>query len=85
MKAVLKNGLIHPKEPVPADWPEGTEVDVEKAPSATAGDALDQWYVELETACAQMDPDDDQVLKEAIREVRNQEKNHARKDAGLPG
>lgn len=31
MKAVLKNGVICPKEPVPSDWSEGTELEVQKS------------------------------------------------------
>jgi hypothetical protein len=33
MKAMLTNGLIQPCEPIPEDWPDGTELRVEKAPS----------------------------------------------------
>ena len=83
MKAVLKNGLIHPQEPVPEDWSEGTEVEVEKLYSPTKGDALDQWYAELEAGCAQMDPEDDKVLEQAIADIRQQEKDLARKKAAL--
>jgi hypothetical protein len=86
MKAVLKNGVILPKEPLPTDWSEGTELEVEKASSKNgivAGDELDRWYAELESACAQMDPEDDRILKNAVLEVRRQEKERARKEAGL--
>jgi hypothetical protein len=36
MKAILKNGLIHPKEPVPSDWSDGTELEVQKSASGTS-------------------------------------------------
>jgi len=87
MKAVLKNGVICPKEPVPPDWSDGTELDVERArpqPANGAVDQLDRWYEELEDACAQMDTVDDQILKAAVLEVRRQEKEQARREAGLP-
>ena len=86
MKAVFKNGVIYPKEPVPKDWSDGIELEVKRvsAPAAdTGGDELDRWYAELEGACAQMDPEDDRILKEAVLEVRRQEKERARKEAGL--
>lgn len=86
MKAVLKNGVIYPKEPVPTDWIDGTELEVQKAAARTvngAVDDLDRWYVELEAACAQTDSEDDRILKAAVLEVRRQEKERARREAGL--
>ena len=83
MKAVLKNGLIHPQEPVPEDWSEGTEVEVEKLYSPTAGDALDEWFAELEAGCSQMDPEDEKRLHDAINEIRAQEKELERRKAAL--
>jgi hypothetical protein len=51
VKAVVKNGVIVPRDPLPADWREGTEVEVEK-PSDTVrvGDKSGRWSAELETA-----------------------------------
>ncbi len=86
MKAILKNGLIHPKEAVPSNWVEGTELEVEKSstPSANgAPDDLDNWYAELESSCAQMDAEDSRILRAAVFEVKRQEKERARKEAGL--
>lgn len=79
MKAVLKNGAICPKEPIPREWPDGTELEVAKASIGCGEDSLDQWFTELENACSQMDVDDSRILKEAIRDVREQEKEIARK------
>jgi hypothetical protein len=36
MKAVLKNGVICPKEPLPPDWPDGTELEVRKVMNGAA-------------------------------------------------
>ena len=86
MKAILKNGVIYPNGPVPADWSDGTELEVERAPTQlgnAAGDELDRWYAELEGACAQMDPEDDRILKAAVVEVCREEKERARREAGL--
>ena len=44
MKAVLKNGVIYPQGPLPADWTEGTELEVAKAPTESERDALDRRY-----------------------------------------
>jgi hypothetical protein len=86
MKAILKNGLIYPKEPVPADWSEGIELEVQRATSSSMrSDELDHWFEELEGACALMDPKDDRILKDALMDVRRQEKELARKQAAGEG
>jgi len=85
MKAVLKNGVIYPQEPIPTDWSEGTELEVAKAPAESDADAVDRWYEELDAVCSHMDPDDSATLMKAIQEVRQQEKELARKQAGLDG
>jgi hypothetical protein len=47
MKAILKNGSICPKEPVPTDWPEGTELDVQKSTNGIVD--LEQRFRRLKT------------------------------------
>jgi hypothetical protein len=83
MKAVLTNGVILPQEPVPSDWPDGTELEVEKVFSPLKGDALDQWFAEMEAIAAEGDPEDDERLTKAIQEIRQREKELARRQAGL--
>lgn len=88
IKALVKNGVVVPCDPLPADWKEGTELQVEKTPSqngSTAADELDKWFSELEAACAQMDPENDRIIKQAVLEVRRQEKERACRAAGLDG
>jgi hypothetical protein len=52
MKAILKNGAIYPKEPVPSDWSEGTELDVQKSTNGAPDLEMNyrrlrsQWYSE---------------------------------------
>jgi hypothetical protein len=82
-RAVLKNGLIYPMEPLPADWAEGQELWVEAA-SKDQLEHIDQWYRELEEAVAEIDPEDERRLHEAIQEVRHQAKDQARREMGLP-
>ena len=36
MKAILKNGVICPNEPLPPDWAEGTELEVQKSANGAA-------------------------------------------------
>ena len=85
MKAVLKNGLIHPQEPLPEDWTEGTEVIVRRrksAPTKRRKDRADQWMDAVEAAAAKGTVEDDRRLMEAIEKIRSQNKQLARKKPG---
>ena len=93
-KAVLRNGLIHPVEPLPADWKEGEELDVQKAEEDSLQD-LDQWYEELEAMVAENDPADlaeleatlkesDSRLQAALEERQREAKEMMRRRADLP-
>jgi gluconate kinase len=83
MKAVLKNGLIHPQEPVPQDWTDGTELHVEKSAlgHAETNDDLDQWMAKVQACANRMDPEDEVILEKSIREIRQQARDLARKEA----
>src|SRR5437870_4904443 len=68
IKAVVSNGVIVPRDPMPHEWIEGTEVQVDTAPHAReGGNDLDRWFAELQALAAQGDPEDDRRLDEAIR------------------
>ncbi len=47
IRAIVQNGLIHPLDPMPAEWVEGHAVVVEDAESAPIED-LEDWYRELQ-------------------------------------
>jgi hypothetical protein len=83
MRAILKNGVFYPKERIPPEWSDGTEFEVAQASPTDDDSDLDRWYAELEAGCAQLDPEDDRTLREAIQEVRAEEKELARRQAAL--
>ena len=84
-RAVLKNGVIYPLEPLPPDWADGKEVWVEDAPQPAQDSAeLDEWYRELEAMVAQNDPKDIERLEEALRQADELAKAQMRKEMGLP-
>lgn len=83
MKAIVKDGVFVPQEPLPEDWAEGTELEVEKVPNDADKEAIEKWYAELEASCSQRDPEDDRILKEAIREIRMEGKERAQKEKRL--
>ncbi len=65
IRAVLSNGVIQPVDPLPPDWPDGQELQVEPAQPALPDrvEDLDRWYQELESLCAAGDSKDDQRLQ----------------------
>jgi hypothetical protein len=83
IKALVKNGLLVPCDPLPADWQEGTEVEVERTAHNGAVEngahPTDAWMDEVEAVAAQGDPADDLRLEAAIQTVRRREKELARK------
>lgn len=86
VKAIVKKGVFVPQEPLPSDWTDGIEVEVDRSsPTTQELEALDRWHAELEAQASQLDPEDDRILKEAIALIRRQEKDLARKELGLPG
>lgn len=87
IKAVVKDGVVVPRDPLPDDWQEGTEVEVQRTGSnGTAENGIhptDAWMNEVEAIAAQGDPADDQRLEAAIQKLRRREKDLARKKLGL--
>jgi hypothetical protein len=87
IKAVVTKGVIVPRDPLPEDWQEGTEVAVERFACAVAVNkhihATNDWMDEVEAIALQGDQEDDKRLDAAIQEIRRREKELARKNHGL--
>jgi hypothetical protein len=83
-KAVLKNGVICPLEPLPAEWADGRELRVESAVDDDENLDLDTWFTELRSLVAQNDPADFARVEQAIRTADEQAKAMVRKQMGLP-
>jgi len=87
IKAIITSGVIVPRDPLPDDWPEGTEVAVERLP----GDATpvnetgctDAWMDEVEAIARQGDPQDDERLDAAVHEIVRREKDFARRSLSV--
>jgi hypothetical protein len=80
-RAILKNGVILPLEPLPADWEEGTALTVERQGLAerngVSPHGTDRWMDEVEALAAQGSPDSDEELDQAIAQIRQQGKDLA--------
>jgi hypothetical protein len=82
-KAVLKNGVICPLEPLPPEWVDGQELRVDAVVDDEDQD-LDTWYQELQALVAQNDPEDCARVEQALRDADEQAKALVRKQMGLP-
>jgi hypothetical protein len=76
-------------EPLPPEWGEGTELQVEVVPDTpylqSRAERSGQWIQEVEEAAALIDPETDQQLQKAIAEIRRHATEQARREMGLPG
>ena len=86
LKAVLKNGVIYPVEALPPEWADGKELEVNdpSGSAASAASEADAWFSRMETLVADMSPEEDSRLQEAIDKVRREAKERARRKLGLP-
>ena len=86
IRAVISNGVIVPREPLPEEWQEGTQVSVQREVVPTADKSgTDTWMDEVETLARQGDSQDDERLDAAICEIRQREKKSVRATATIEG
>ena len=81
LKAVLREGVIVPLEPVPPDWEEGATLEVAKA-GVPALD-IDAWANTMNQLCADSSAEDEETMRRAIEEHRQQAKAQTRREMGL--
>jgi hypothetical protein len=86
-RAVLKNGVIQPLEPLPAEWQEGQELRVEPFSEndwrEPTQEEFEQAMRELEEMCAQGDAEEDERLMQAMVESNRVAKEWMRRHMGL--
>ena len=83
-KAVLKNGVVYPLEPLPPEWEDGRELRIESADDDDESKDLDEWYSELQALVAQNDPNECARVEQAIQTADAEAKALVRKEMGLP-
>lgn len=76
MKAVLKNGMIYPQEPLPTEWGDGTELRIEKisSPELEANDDFEQWMAQVQECANESDAEDEMILEQAVQDIRRHER-----------
>ncbi len=84
-RAILKNGVLYPLEPLPPEWADGQEVEVAPvSPAEENPDGIERWAEEMEALCADSDPEDESKMLAAIDEQRREAKAQARREMRLP-
>jgi predicted oxidoreductase len=83
-KAVLKNGVILPVEPLPAHWKDGRELLVEAADDFEENDDFEEWMRELNRLVAQNDESEFVEIERKLHAADLEAKNLMRKEMGLP-
>jgi len=85
IKAVLRNGLIHPTESLPPTWSDGKELLVEEAtPPPKTSEEITKWRQELDEAAAELnDPSEWETLEATLAEADRQAKELVRREMGL--
>jgi hypothetical protein len=77
IRAVVKQGVIQPLEPLPAEWKDGQEVVVDdlKEPSPIETEDIDAWSEELKALTAGLnDPEEWKQIEAALAEADRQSK-----------
>ena len=88
IRAIYKDGVLRPLDPIPQEWSDGRELNIEPAEPPWAPDAaelerIDEWYRELEALSADVDPEDMKILRAALDEADEQAKSWVRREMGL--
>jgi len=81
LKAVLRQGVIVPVEPLPPEWEEGAALEVAKA-DATQGD-IDAWAESMKELCADSTPADEEAMRRALEAQHHEAKAQVRREMGL--
>lgn len=81
VRAVLRNGVFVPLDPIPAEWAEGAPLQVERSDEANRdGDA---WLEEMNQLCADSTPKEDAAVQQVLNEQRALGKQIMRRQMGL--
>ena len=65
LKAVLRQGVIVPLEPLPQEWEDGAALEVAKAPAPPAD--IDAWAKSMRQLCADSSPSDEEAMRRGLR------------------
>jgi hypothetical protein len=82
LKAMLREGVIVPLEPLPPEWEDGAALEVARVPAPQLD--IDAWANSMNQLCADSLGEDEEAMRRAIVEHQKQAKAQTRRDMGLP-
>lgn len=83
IRAVVNNGRIWALDPLPREWIDGRELQIEAVEETSTDTVIDAWVHDLESLAAQIDRADIASLETALRRADEEAKNHTRREMGL--
>lgn len=85
IRAVLKDGVLHPVDPIPADWMPGQQFLVEESDHAIViSDDIDQWLRDLNTQTAALFTAEEwSLIEKNLQSADQQAKDSVRREMGL--
>jgi hypothetical protein len=85
IRTVIRNGMVQPLEPLPADWNDGRQVVVEEMePCALEAGEVDRWSREMSELTAELnDAEEWQEIEAALAEADREAKAIVRREMGL--
>jgi len=82
--AVVRDGGIRLAEPLPADWPEGQPLQIDKYEEREpTADEIKRDFALLNDLCADNDRADEELLERALQEADRIAKDQVRREMGL--
>ena len=83
IRAILKDGVIRPAEPLPPDWQDGQELLVDRQSPAPAAQDIDEWARDLDEGARDITSEDAAALERALLEIERESKDAVRREWGL--
>jgi hypothetical protein len=84
IRAILKDGVIRPAEPLPPDWQDGQELLVDRESPAFDAQDFDRWAEDLDEGARHITPENAAALERALVEIERESKDAVRREWGLP-
>jgi hypothetical protein len=84
IKAVLRQGMIQPTEPLPSEWVDGQELVVKEPQVDPSGIEITQWAQELDAATAQIPAEEHDRFLQALEQIERESKEAVRKQWEQP-
>ncbi len=83
-RAVVKNGVIVPIDPLPEEWADGRELWVDEVIHAkNSNQPLDEWIREVEESAAEIDQTDWEEMQSILDAMHKEAKEQVRREMGL--